>query len=79
VKRTAALFLAALATLLVGAPAALADNGTGLAGSASDKTVTLFCFGVMIFFVVLVISMSLIQRSLEKRKERRHNDLERFG
>jgi hypothetical protein len=79
VKRAAALFLMALTTMLVGAPAALADNGVGLAGPASDKTVTLFCFGVMIFFVALVVSMSLIQRSLEKRKERRHNDLERFG
>ena len=79
VKRTAALFLAALATLLVGAPAALADNGTGLAGHASDKTITLFCFGVMLFFVALVVGMSLIQRSLEKRKERRHDDLGRFG
>lgn len=78
-KRTAALLLTALATMLVGAPAALADNGTGLAGPASDKTVTLFCFGVMIFFVALVVGMSLIQRALEKRKERRHNDLERFG
>jgi hypothetical protein len=79
VKRTAALFFMALTTMLVAAPAALADNGVGLAGPASDKTVTLFCFGVMAFFVALVIGMSLIQRSLEKRKERRHNDLERFG
>jgi hypothetical protein len=79
VKRTAALLLMALTTMLVGAPAAFADDGVGLAGPASDKTVTLFCFGVMIFFVALVVSMSLIQRSLEKRKERRHNDLERFG
>jgi hypothetical protein len=79
VKRTAALFFMALTTMLVAAPAALADNGVGVTGPANDKTVTLFCFGVMAFFVILVIGMSLIQRSLEKRKERRHNDLERFG
>ena len=78
-KRTIALFLAALSVLLVGAPTALAENGTGLAGHASDKTITLFCFGVMIFFVALVVGMSMIQRSLEKRKERRHNDMKRFG
>jgi hypothetical protein len=79
VKRATALFLTALATMLVGAPAAFADNGVGLAGPASDKTVTLFCFGVMIFFVAVVVIGSLILRSLERRKERRHSDLERFG
>lgn len=65
--------------MLVAAPAALADNGTGLAGPTTDKTVTFFCFGVIAFFAVLVIVMSLIQGKLEKRKERRRYDLERFG
>ena len=40
--------------MLVAAPAALADNGVGLAGPTTDKTVTFFCFGVIAFFVVLV-------------------------
>jgi hypothetical protein len=79
VKRAVALFLAASSLLLVDAPAALADNGVGLAGPTTDKEVTFFCFGVIIFFAVLVIVMSLIQGKLEKRKERRRYDLERYG
>jgi putative copper export protein len=74
----AALF-AALAMLLVAAPAALAENGVGLAGPTTDKTVTFFCFGVIAFFAILVIVMSLIQGKLEKRKEMRHQDLQRYG
>jgi hypothetical protein len=70
---------AALAMLLVAVPAALAENGVGLAGPTTDKTVTFFCFGVIAFFAVLVIAMSLIQGKLEKRKERRRYDLERYS
>jgi len=79
VKRTVAALLSFLALMLVAAPAALADNGVGLAGPTTDKTVTFFCFGVIGFFVVLVIVMSLIQGKLEKRKERRRYDLERLS
>lgn len=78
-KRTLAALLGALAALLVAAPAALADNGTGLAGPTTDKTVTFFCFGVMGFFVVLVVVLSLIQGRLERRKERRKHSLERLS
>jgi hypothetical protein len=70
---------AALMVALYGAPVALADNGVGLAGPTNDKTVTFFCFGVMGFFAVLVIVLSLIQGRLEKRKEQRHYDLEKYG
>jgi hypothetical protein len=79
VKRAAALFLMALTTMLVAAPMALADNGEGLVGKASDKTVTLFCFGVMAFFVILVIGLSLIQGALDKRKAKRRYDFERLN
>lgn len=65
--------------LLVAAPSALADKGVGLAGPTTDKTVTFFCFGVIGFFVVLVVVMSLIQGKLEKRKERRRYDLDRLS
>ena len=78
-KRAAALFLLALTTMLVAAPMAFAENGEGLIGKADDKTVTFFCFGVMAFFVILVIGMSLIQGALERRKERRRYDIERLG
>lgn len=74
-----AALVAALAMLLVAAPAALAENGVGLAGPTTDKTVTFFCFGVIAFFAALVIVLSLIQGRLEKRKERRRYDLQRYG
>ncbi len=73
------MFFAALMMLLVAAPTAFAENGTGLAGPTTDKTVTFFCFGVIIFFAALVIVLSLIQGRLEKRKEMRKHTLERLG
>jgi hypothetical protein len=79
VKRTAAMLVSILATMLLLAPAAMADNGVGLAGPTDDKTVTFFCFGVIAFFAILPIVMSLIQGKLEKRKERRRSDLQRFN
>lgn len=76
-------FLAALCAasvlLLVAAPAALAENGVGLAGPVTDKEITFFCFGVIGFFALLVIGLSLIQARLDKRKEMRREDLDRFG
>jgi hypothetical protein len=79
VKRTAATLLAIWAMMLVAAPAALADEGVGLAGEVTDKTITFFCFGVIAFFAALVIVLSLIQNKLEKRKEQRRSDLARFN
>jgi hypothetical protein len=69
----AAAVFAALAPALLAAPAALADNGVGLAGPTTDKTVTFFCFGVIAFFAILVIVASLLQESLARRKEQRHS------
>lgn len=69
----------ALVLLLLSAPAALAENGEGLAGRVTDKTVTFFCFGVIAFFAILVILLSLLQGRLEKRKEQRRYDLQRLG
>jgi hypothetical protein len=79
VKRTAAALLSIWALMLLVAPAALADEGVGLAGPTTDKTVTFFCFGVIAFFAALVICLSLIQNRLEKRKEQRRSDLARFN
>jgi hypothetical protein len=64
--------------MLLAAPLALAENGVGLAGPTDDKTVTFFCFGVIGFFAITVIVLSIVQGKLEKRKERRRYDLERF-
>ncbi|HEX8959432.1 MAG TPA: hypothetical protein VF770_06380 [Solirubrobacterales bacterium] len=71
--RVVAAVCAALSLLLLAAPAALADNGVGLAGPTTDKTVTFFCFGVIAFFAIVVIVMTLIQEGLERRKERRRS------
>jgi putative copper export protein len=79
VKRTAAALLSIWALMLVAAPMALADEGVGLAGPTTDKTVTFFCFGVIAFFAALVIVLSLIQNRLERRKEQRKSDLARFN
>lgn len=78
-KRTAAALLSIWALMLAAAPMALADEGVGLAGPTTDKTVTFFCFGVIAFFAALVIVLSLIQNRLEKRKEQRKSDLARFN
>jgi hypothetical protein len=78
-KQIVAALFAALTMLLLVVPGALADNGEGLAGRVTDKTVTFFCFGVIAFFAILVIVLSLIQGRLEKRKEMRHADLQRYG
>ena len=78
-KRTVAALLSIWALMLAAAPAALADEGVGLAGPTTDKTVTFFCFGVIFFFAALVIVLSLIQNRLEKRKEQRRADLARFN
>jgi putative copper export protein len=74
-----AAFGAVLLSLLLAAPLALAENGEGLAGRTTDKTVTFFCFGVIAFFAILVIVLSIVQGRLEARKERRRYDLERYG
>jgi hypothetical protein len=47
------------------------DNGEGLYGETDDKIVTFFSLGVVIFFIVAVIVLSLLQARLERRKEER--------
>jgi hypothetical protein len=64
---------------LVAAPEAMAADGEGLYGRTDDKVITFFAFGVIGFFAVLVIVLSLIQIRLESRKERLQRDLQRFG
>ncbi len=78
-KRTVAALVSIWALMLLVAPVALADEGVGLAGPTTDKTVTFFCFGVIAFFAALVIVLSLIQGKLDKRKEQRRSDLARYN
>jgi uncharacterized membrane protein len=78
-RRLALLGLFAVCALLVMAPAAMAADGVGTYGRTDDKVVTFFAFGLMGFFTLLVIVLSLIQIRLDNRKERRKEDLERLG
>ena len=62
-------------SLVLSAPA-LADGfgkgggaGEGLVGETDDKVVTFFCLGVLLFFVLTVVVGTIIQSSLEKRKD----------
>ncbi len=62
---------AVLLTLALASVAHAENNGRGFYGETDDKVVTNFGFAVIIFFPVFVFLMSMLQRSLEKRKERR--------
>lgn len=73
--RLTMLALAAVCWALVLAPEVLAkqasDNGEGVAGELTDKQVTFYALGVLLFFVFIITFFSVIQRSLEKRKQQR--------
>jgi uncharacterized membrane protein YbhN (UPF0104 family) len=79
VIRLVAIAAAALVCVLALAPSAMAADGVGLWGRTDDKVITFFAFGVMAFFTILVIVLSLVQNRLDNRKERRKQDLERLG
>ncbi len=76
--RIAPLATLVVAAMLVLAPAASAADGVGLYGRTDDKVVTFFAFGVIGFFTLLVITLSLIQIRLENRKDRAREELERL-
>jgi len=73
-----ALTASAVAVLGALAPAAMAADGVGIWGRTDDKVVTYWGFGVMVFFVLFVVVLSLIQIRLESRKERLRQELERL-
>lgn len=77
--RIAGLTVLALLALMAVASPALAADGVGLAGRTNDKMITFFCFGVIAFFPLLIITLTIIQTRLENRKEQRRSDLERLG
>jgi hypothetical protein len=76
--RIAPLATLVVAAMLVLAPAASAADGVGLYGRTDDKVVTFFAFGVIGFFTLLVITLSLVQIRLENRKDRAREELERL-
>jgi len=67
--------LLTLSLLALTAPIALAaeghDGGEGLYGETNDKVITNAGFFLIGFFPLFILVMSLIQHSLDKRKERR--------
>ena len=67
--RTALLTVVAFALM---APAALAhDGGEGLYGETNDKVVTYAGFILIVGIPILILILTLIQSSLERRKDRR--------
>jgi len=77
-RRLAPLIAAALTAYLAIPAWALAADGVGIGGRTDDRKVTYWGFGVMIFFVLVVVAMSLLQGRLEGRKERIQVELERL-
>ena len=64
--------LAALAvSMFLAAPAMAEKGGEGTYGRTDDKVITNFGFGLMIFFTLLVVTLSVGQHLLEKRKQRK--------
>jgi hypothetical protein len=71
-SRVPPVLVVALTALLVAAPAALAhDGGQGTYGTADDKVVTNAGFILIAFFPLFVLTMTLLQMALDRRKERR--------
>jgi hypothetical protein len=71
-RRLPAALTSALVLLLVLAPSALAYNdGRGFYGATDDKVVTNAGFILIIFFPVLVFTLSMLQGRLDKRKAAR--------
>jgi hypothetical protein len=54
-------------SLALAAPA-MAKGGEGTYGKYDDKVVTNFGYGLMIFFTLLVVVLSIAQSLLERRK-----------
>jgi hypothetical protein len=74
IRTSLALLAAVVASLALPALAAAAgysgsDAGEGLAGETNDKIVTFFSLGVLAFFVLTIVVGTIIQSSLEKKKD----------
>jgi hypothetical protein len=74
-RRTLQTALLTLTLLALTAPVALAseghDGGEGLWGETNDKVITNAGFILIAFFPLFIFTMSLLQSTLDKRKDRR--------
>jgi hypothetical protein len=73
-RRTLHTALLTVSLLALTAPVALAeghDGGEGLWGETDDKVITNAGFILIAFFPLFIFAMSLLQSTLDKRKERR--------
>ena len=74
-RRTLHTALLTLTPLALTAPVALAaeghDGGEGLWGETNDKVITNAGFILIAFFPLFIFTMSIIQGTLDKRKDRR--------
>ena len=60
-----------LMSLALAAPALAEKGGEGTYGKTNDKVITNFGYGLIIFFITLVVTLSVGQYLLERRKTRR--------
>ena len=63
--------LAVLAALVLPAAAGAHNDGRGFYGATNDKVVTDAGFILIVGFPLFVFAMSMLQRSLDRRKEAR--------
>jgi hypothetical protein len=70
--------LITIAVFLMTAAPALAADGVGTWGRTDDKVITYWGFGLMVFFTLFVVGMSILQNRLESRKDREREELERL-
>lgn len=71
------LFVAAAVLVLAPSALATAHGGQGLYGETDDVAVTNTMFGVIAFFPVLIVILSLVQAWLDHRKHARYDAAKR--
>jgi hypothetical protein len=69
--RAALASISALLVTLALAATALAKGGEGTYGKTDDKVITNAGFGLIVFFALLVITFSVAQHLLDRRKSRK--------